>query len=589
MRRSIALLVVLMMTLGPFAQGVDLGEVPTLTPPEDVEFEMPGIEPTPDAAELLSNIDGFFTENLGQKGEGAGLFYCMGNPLSVAFDTDWVTYDFRPVNNDLGAMFRISYEGSNGMKPIGILPLSHENNYFIGNDPEQWVTGARNFKRVVYEDIYDGIDLVYRFTPDSLKYDFIVDPYSDPEEIIIDYHGIEALDLDEGFGDLMITTAAGTIRDQHPIAYQDLPSERSEVKISFEILDDTRISFDIDEYDIRFPLIIDPGLVFSTYVGGNNYEEPSSIAIDSTGNTVISGTTNSRDFPTTTGAFNTTINGGYDGFILKLNNSGSALEFGTYFGGSGGDHSYDIELDSYGNIYATGMEGVYFIVRSYDTLGNYRWTYWPGQQSWGYALVYGNDGNIYAVGRDGYSSPIFKVISLTCAGDTNWTYSGSGNGNSEGRAIVYGLDDKVYTAGWSTGISRFIDLTVIRLDTTGTEDWIYRYNGSGDRSDKAYSIVYGLDHNIYAAGCCYDSITDNDFLIIGLDTTTIGVVEKRTDPASNNIKYPNILSGPLILPEGKECRVLDITGRVVRPDRIKPGIYFIEVDGVIMQKVVKIR
>lgn len=276
--------------------------------------------------------------------------------------------------------------------------------------------------------------------------------------------------------------------------------------------------------------------------------------------------------------------------VMSLNTAGTLRWIHGWGYSNFGDMAWDVVYGSDDNIYATGMEGVHFIVRSYDTLGNYRWTYWPGQQSWGYALVYGRDDNIYAVGHDGYSNPVFRVVSLTNAGDTNWTYSGSGNGDSEGRSIVYGLDDKVYTAGWSTGTSTFLDFTIMRLDTTGTEDWIYRYNGSGNGSDKAYSIVYGTDDNIYAAGYCYDSLTNNDFLVISLDTSTTGIVEHESNTViGHELMFPSLITDAFLFPDGKNCRVFDITGRVVAPDKIKPGIYFIEINGVIAKKVVKVR
>ncbi len=127
------------------------------------------------------------------------------------------------------------------------------------------------------------------------------------------------------------------------------------------------------------------------------------------------------------------------------------------------------------------------------------------------------------------------------------------------------------------------------MDTTGAEKWVYRFSGSGDGSDKAFSITYGLDHNLYIAGHSYDSTTALDFTVISLDTTTSHIEEEKVTPTKSKNFASTIFSGPLHLPEGKNCRVFDVMGRTVVPDKIKPGIYFIEIDGEITQKVVKIR
>ena len=132
-----------------------------------------------------------------------------------------------------------------------------------------------------------------------------------------------------------------------------------------------------------------------------------------------------------------------------------------------------------------------------------------------------------------------------------------------------------------------MDLIVISLTTAGDTNWVYRYNGPGNGHDEAKSIVYGADGNIYASGSSFDSGTDYDFTVISLPPD-YGVEEENT--VVRNYSFgPTILSDQLALPKGKDCRVFDIMGRVVLLDKIKPGIYFIEVDGKIIKKVVKVR
>ncbi|MGB3478449.1 MAG: hypothetical protein WBB67_04750 [bacterium] len=250
-----------------------------------------------------------------------------------------------------------------------------------------------------------------------------------------------------------------------------------------------------------------------------------------------------------------------------------------------------------GNIYAAGYSSLLdFTVVSLDTAGTRRWEYVKGQAGFNdraLDVAYGSDGNIYSVGflesnGTGYD---FTVISLSNASDSNWIYqyNGSGSGNDVAHAIVYGEDAHIYAAGSNLDSITGDDFTVIRLDTTGAEKWVYRFSGSGDGSDIAFSITYGLDHNLYIAGYSYDSTTALDFTVISLDTTTSHIEEDKATPTKSNNFASIIFSGPILLPEGKNYKVFDITGRVVTPDKIKPGIYFIEIDGVITKKVVKVK
>ncbi len=119
------------------------------------------------------------------------------------------------------------------------------------------------------------------------------------------------------------------------------------------------------------------------------------------------------------------------------------------------------------------------------------------------------------------------------------------------------------------------------------ENWIYKYNGPGNANDEANSLVYGADGNIYVAGRSWGSGTGSDFIVISLPPD-LGIKEEKSI-VKKDFFYTTVISGPLLLPADTNCKVFDITGRVVMPDKIKPGIYFIEVDGKIIQKVVKIK
>jgi uncharacterized delta-60 repeat protein len=195
--------------------------------------------------------------------------------------------------------------------------------------------------------------------------------------------------------------------------------------------------------------------------------------------------------------------------------------------GNGYDAAFPIVYGLDGYIYAAGSStgdgaSVNFTVISFTTSGDTNWVHrYPGPGSGsgtGRAITYGSDGNIYAAGRimgDGTGWD-FTVISLAASGDTNWTciYNGPGNNNDDARSIVYGSDSNVYAAGMTRGSGTLEDFTIISLSTTGDTNWTYRYNGPGNSYDQAYSIVYGSDNNIYGAG--YTTGTTRDFIVISL-------------------------------------------------------------------------
>jgi uncharacterized delta-60 repeat protein len=196
------------------------------------------------------------------------------------------------------------------------------------------------------------------------------------------------------------------------------------------------------------------------------------------------------------------------------------------------------------NIYAAGQSSVNkFTVRSNqaDSVGTFRWIYLYGQTGAidrAYSLVYGSDDNIYTAGHlyDAGTADDFAIVSLTNEGDSNWiyTYNGSDNGQDVAKSIVQGLDEDLYTAGWSHGLDSGDDLTILRLDTSGTEKWVYQYNGPGNGEDRGHAIVCDPDGNLYASGYSFDSMTMHDFTVISLDTTTSGVEEYSSRAESDD-------------------------------------------------------
>ncbi|HEX4321831.1 MAG TPA: chitobiase/beta-hexosaminidase C-terminal domain-containing protein, partial [Acidobacteriaceae bacterium] len=241
-------------------------------------------------------------------------------------------------------------------------PQITRTNYFYGKDPNQWRTGIPNYGRIRYRSIYDGIDQVYYGNQRRLEHDFVVSPNADPGKIVLALEGAKNLRIDTATGDLIVDTGHGDLRLQKPIAYQQEPNHpRNTIPSSYKLLAENRIAFTLGSYDRSRPLIIDPVLVYSTYLGGSgnngNGDQGNGIAVDASGDAYIVGTAYSTNFPVNAGAYQTQDNaatGNSTVFVSELNAAGTALIYSTYLGGSGGDFGYGIGLDAANNAYITG-------------------------------------------------------------------------------------------------------------------------------------------------------------------------------------------------------------------------------------------
>jgi len=244
-------------------------------------------------------------------------------------------------------------------------------NYFLGNDPTRWRTNLPNYGRVRYHSVYDGIDLVYYGNQHQIEHDFVVGPKADPAKILLSLNGGESPRIDAATGDLILTAGSGATRSElrllKPVAYQESGRERRPISSCYKLLAHNRIGFSIGRYNHTQPLIIDPVLVYSTYFGGSGFngngDQGNGIAVDSSGNAYVVGTTYSSNFPLTTEPFqaqNAVARAGHGStvFVAKFNAAGTALLYSSYLGGSGsgsgGDFGYGIALDPQNNVYVTG-------------------------------------------------------------------------------------------------------------------------------------------------------------------------------------------------------------------------------------------
>ena len=251
------------------------------------------------------------------------------------------------------SIVRMKLKGSNPAPQVdGLDQLSTTSNYFAGADPSAWRRNISNYARVRYAQVYPGIDMVYYGNERRLEYDFIVAPESDPGLIEIAFGGIQEFEISR-LGDLVLHTSQGDLRQSKPTAYQEVNGSKEEVPVSYIAKNAQSVGFQLGAYDPSRPLIIDPVLVYSTYLGGSGFDQGYAIAVDSLGNSYVTGQTAAIDFPTTAGAFQTEYGGG-DAFVAKLNPAGNALVYSTYLAGASGN---GIAVDPAGNAYVTGDAG----------------------------------------------------------------------------------------------------------------------------------------------------------------------------------------------------------------------------------------
>ena len=276
------------------------------------------------------------------------------------------------------AVLRMRLVGENASAAVaGAEELPGKANYFLGNDPKKWRTNVPTYAQVKYRNVYPGVDLVYYGDQSGrLEYDFVVAPGADPGVIALDVatslprHRASKNDGDKSrlrissAGDLIVPLNDSEVRIHKPVVYQtdSKPHRRSTIDNRlwldgrYLLTSSNRVRVALGAYDRTKPLVIDPVLSYSTYLGGES-AIVSSIAVDSSGSAYLTGQTDSTDFfgfPTAN-PLQASPGGGYDAFVTKLDAAGSALVYSTYLGGSGNDEGYGIAVDSSGDAYVTGQ------------------------------------------------------------------------------------------------------------------------------------------------------------------------------------------------------------------------------------------
>jgi hypothetical protein len=232
-------------------------------------------------------------------------------------------------------------------KPVGSNRSDEYYNFFLGSDPERWGTGAYAYETITYPELYTGIDLRISSIGKDLKYDFIVSPDADPDQIQVNVGGADELYLSDG--QLHIRTSVGELIEQHPYSYQIIGGVMCTVPSEFRLNGNALTFYFPEGYDPCFELVIDPLLIFSTFSGSTADNWGSTATPGENGTLYSSGITSHLNvggtFPATLGAFQTNYGGNYDIAILKYDSIGSKMLYASYLGGSSNESPHSLVVD----------------------------------------------------------------------------------------------------------------------------------------------------------------------------------------------------------------------------------------------------
>jgi Abnormal spindle-like microcephaly-assoc'd, ASPM-SPD-2-Hydin/Beta-propeller repeat len=425
--------------------------------------------------------------------------------------------------------------------------LPGKSNYLIGRDPAKWRTGVPNYARVRYRGVYPGVDLVYYGNQGQLEYDFVVAAGADPRLIRLDIrpagerrgahrHAPLRIDRNE---DLVVKIAGREVCFHKPVVYQSSrtpnPERRTPIQGRYKLTSPNQVSFELGPYDRTKPLVIDPALSYSTYLGGSQEDEASSIAVDSSGNAYVAGFTVSADFPITAGSFETTCGSCSssldDVFVTKLNPTGTALVYSTFVGGGNSDFGYGLAIDGAGDAYVTGTT---FSSDFPVTSGAFQKA----------CAVNCNDGDGFVLELNPTGS---NLIYSTYLGGSAYDQGNAINVDTAGNAYVFGYTGSrnfpVSASAFQRSIGGVQDAFVTKLNATGSALVYSTYLG-GKAADLGFGLFVDSAGDAYVAG----QTNSTDFpTTAGAFQTTLGGLTgafvSELNPTGSGLMFSTYLNG----------------------------------------------
>lgn len=467
--------------------------------PNKTSLSLPSLNTSTDQiSNAYGNLPLSFEKNHGQF-SGDVVFLSRGKGYDIFLRKTGATIALESSN----AAIKMDFVGANQNPSIsGVDELDGKVNYFLGNDSSQWRKDIPTYSKVQYSEVYPGIDLVYYGNRKKLEYDFVVSGGVNPASILLNFGDATRADVNDR-GELVLVSDGKELKFNKPTLYQEINNQRQEVTGSYVLKDSTTVGFEVGAYDTSRPLVIDPVLDYSTYIGGSSQDQAFDIAVDASGNTYIVGTTQSSNFPTNN-PLDSTLGGSADIFITKINPTGTALVYSTYLGGSGSsDAGHAIAVDSSQNVYVTGdTDSINFPVTAIR---------FQGTKS------------------SGVDSFVTKLDSMGSSLQYS-TYLGAG-GDDIGNSIAVDASGNAYVTGYTTS-SNFPRLNAFQTTRNGSFDsYVTKLNPFGS------ALVYST----YLGGSGVEIGFD-----IAIDTSGNAYVTGETQssdfPTSNPIQPT--LSGP---------------------------------------------
>ena len=419
-----------------------------------------------------------FEPNVGQAGSQVS-YLTRGAGYQLHFTADGATWALMRAGEAEGAplvdVLRMRVVGAAAAVPVtGAAPLAARAHYFRGDDPTEWRTNVPTFGRVRYDQVYPGVDLEYYGRDGELEYDFVVAPGADPSIISLAFDGADRLSLDDA-GNLAVETSAGRLVQGRPLTYQQIGGERRIVESRFVLAEDDEVRFEVDAYDPRRPLVIDPVISYSTFIGGTGGaygDQAYGVTVDAQENIYVTGKTASTTFP---------VQGqpaSLDAFVLKMAPDGS-LVYVTVISGNGSDSGEGIAVDGQGQVAITGFT-----------------------DSTNFPTV--NAIQLDRSGRDAF------LLKLADSGQIVYsTYLGGSNAFDYGEAVVFDPAGNVYVTGSTLSsdfpvmnalqpIMQAQDAFVVIVDPAGTQ--LYGTFLGGTSKEAAESIALDPDGSFYVTG-----------------------------------------------------------------------------------------